>query len=191
MFESFFAKYPDHQIIHKPTQEQIAAYKNVLPEPILDLWNSHGWGVFMNGYLRLIDPSLFQEFTDEYIEQIGLGYTPWAGTVFGDLLVWSSNEDSQCQFYNYRHQDFEVISSNKGLLNLLNNRLCDLDFLNEVLRVPSNFPQVRAELGVPAYDQCYGYFPLLALGGSESVDHIQIVDLQVHMDLMAQVSGPL
>ncbi|OUI89754.1 hypothetical protein HK11_03550, partial [Acetobacter sp. DmW_043] len=37
--------------------------------------------------------------------------------------------------------------------------------------------------------KCYGFFPALALGGSPSVKHIQIVDARVHFILLAQMGN--
>ncbi|WP_408831864.1 T6SS immunity protein Tdi1 domain-containing protein [Acetobacter thailandicus] len=38
-------------------------------------------------------------------------------------------------------------------------------------------------------DKCYGFFPALALGGSTSVKHIQIVDARVYFTLLAQMGN--
>ncbi len=188
MFDTFFRKYSDYEIVRKPSQEQIESYRGILPNSILTLWDSHGFGIFMDGYLRLIDPSLFQEFVDQNIESIGVRYTPWAINAYGDLFVYRT--DDNIDFYNYRHAQYNVIGDGTDLYILFDHLFVDELYIWEELRC-TNFPELKTKLGIPAYDQCYGYFPLVALGGSESVDHVQIVDLRVHMDLMAQAIGPL
>ncbi len=190
MLEKFFEKYPDYQISQMPTAEKIEEYQNMLPKEIISIWRDYGFGNFMDGYLRLIDPAQFQEFTDNYIENIGFNYTPIAVSAFGDLFVWKKKGEGFMEFYDFRHSVFETISTSRGLDLLFDVKFIDDSYIWDKLNA-SVYHEAKAKLGVPAYDQCYGYVPLLALGGSESVDNIQIVNLQVHMDLMAQVSGPL
>ena len=39
------------------------------------------------------------------------------------------------------------------------------------------------------YDECFGYTPLLPLGGSEKVDNIKKVKIKPHIDLITQFVG--
>ncbi len=190
MFEKFFAKYPDYKIVERPSQAEIDQHRGILPNEILQIWQDYGFGIYADGYLRFIKPSNFQEFTDTNIENIGFDYIPIAVSAYGDLFVWKRKNNGFLELYDFRHATLKTLSTHTGLDILFDMDFLDDSFIWEELNA-SNYHEAKAKLGVPAYDKCYGYFPLLALGGSESVDHAQIVDLRVHMDLMAQVSGPL
>ncbi len=190
MLEKFFLRYPNVTIVAKPSSSQFLKYKNELPEPVLSLWQEYGFGIFMDGYLRLINPEEYQEFADSYIENIGFDSIPFAVSCFGDLFVWAKKKEGQIDFYNYRHGKSSLLAKSNNLHLLFGKRLIEDDYVWEKLDCP-NYYEIVSRLGLPSYDQCYGYFPLLALGGSESVDKIQIVDLRTHMDLMAQATGPL
>ncbi|WP_420990641.1 T6SS immunity protein Tdi1 domain-containing protein [Chitinophaga sp. CC14] len=37
------------------------------------------------------------------------------------------------------------------------------------------------------YDECYGYAPLLGLGGKEKIENIEKVKISVHIALIAQL----
>ena len=137
MFEPFFEKYPDYTISHKPDQQQIESYRGILPDSILTLWASHGWGTFMNGYLRLIDPSKFQAFADEYIEDIGTQYTPWAVTSFGDLMAYRT--DDNIDFYDYRHATFRTVGDGVDLYILFDHLFVDESYIWPELNC-ANFP---------------------------------------------------
>jgi hypothetical protein len=190
MFEKFFEKYPIVEIIQKPDAKTIDSYQNRLPNEILSLWETYGWGIYMDGYLRLIDPSKFDIFVRKNIVDSGVDCIPVAFTVFGDIISWRRKNEGYLDLYDFRHCVIKVLSTSTGL-----DILFDMDFIDDTyiwneLNALS-FQLAKDKLGVPEYDKCYGYFPLLALGGKESVDRLQIVDAQVHMELMAQVSGPL
>jgi hypothetical protein len=51
------------------------------------------------------------------------------------------------------------------------------------------FLSALERLGYCAYDECYGYFPALALGGSEKVENLQKVKLREHLSLLFQMVG--
>ena len=55
---------------------------------------------------------------------------------------------------------------------------------------PSLFEEALDLIGPLKLGQCYGFFPALALGGSEKIENVQIVDAKVHFNLLAQM-GPL
>lgn len=43
--------------------------------------------------------------------------------------------------------------------------------------------------GKLAYDECFGYVPLLALGGKESVENIKKVKMKEHIAVIADMAG--
>ena len=185
MFEKFFSKYPYYQTIEKPVSAQIEAYRGVLPDSMLDVWEKQGWGIYMNGFIRLINPDDFLDIITDNVET-ATESIPFAVTAFGDILLWL--KDDYVELISFRKEYRKIVESEIDFF--FNDTLPHYEYVLSELK-SEMYPEFVDKLGVPTYGQCYGYFPLLALGGSESVDHIQIVDLQVHIDLMAQASGPL
>ena len=45
------------------------------------------------------------------------------------------------------------------------------------------------KLGNLEYDECFGYVPLLALGGKESVNNLKKVKILEHIALIAEMTG--
>ena len=39
------------------------------------------------------------------------------------------------------------------------------------------------------YDECFGYVPLLALGGKEDVEHLKKVKMKEHIAVITQLTG--
>ncbi|WP_420709650.1 T6SS immunity protein Tdi1 domain-containing protein [Frigoribacterium sp. SL97] len=48
-----------------------------------------------------------------------------------------------------------------------------------------------ASRGVPRSDECFGFSPLLALGGRRSAASLEVVDMREHVLLISSVAGPL
>ena len=63
--------------------------------------------------------------------------------------------------------------------------LDDRDFQEAFLRL-SLFDEVKQRLGACKPNECYGFVPALALGGSEEPDTVQRLDWQVHQSLLLQ-----
>ncbi|MDE7321833.1 MAG: DUF1851 domain-containing protein [Lachnospiraceae bacterium] len=45
--------------------------------------------------------------------------------------------------------------------------------------------------GSLAYDECFGYVPLLGLGGKERIKNIQKVKIKEHIELITQMVGKM
>ena len=66
----------------------------------------------------------------------------------------------------------------------------DKEFIGEELN-GGNYFDAKTKLGEIDLDQCFGYVPLLGLGGAEKVEHLQKVKLKEHISLIAQTMGKI
>ena len=44
-------------------------------------------------------------------------------------------------------------------------------------------------LGIPNCDECFGYVPLLGIGGGETIENLQKVDMKTHLQIITQFMG--
>mgnify|MGYP001792825397 CR=1 FL=1 len=129
MFEKFFEKYPDYQIVEKPTIDKINQYKNLLPKEIIWFWHNYGFGLFADGYLRLIDPDKVRGFTDQHVVNTGFDYISVAVSAFGDLFVWIRRFDGFLHLYDYRHSTHKMISTGTGMNLLFDVKFVDSSYI--------------------------------------------------------------
>lgn len=181
----FVDTYPKITVVEKPTVEFVQRYSKLLPIELLDIWQKFGWGIYMDGFLRIVNPEELNDFIEANVE-VATPSIPFAVTAFGDVLLWLNDGYVEC--INFRKGYRDIVESGMNLF--LNDTLLDFDYTMKELRA-EQYVEAKKTLGIPAYDQCYGYVPLLALGGSERVANLQIVALQTHLELMAQVVGSL
>lgn len=186
MFDTFFEKYPDYHIIQKPTEEVSNLFSGKLPSQIISFWNSYGFGVFMNGYLKLVNPSAFQAVFDEAYNnrdnEIVFGIT-----ALGDFLTWTGDAIRAVYFKN----GFDsIIESGDDMEWFFDMDLADEGFLRDHLN-DKNYLAAIERLGVPEYDECYGFVPLLGLGGPEKAEHLQKVKIREHLILITQMLGKI
>lgn len=188
MLTEFFNQFPTYSVVEKPTPELLIRYRDLVPPELLEVWNQYGFGSFCDGYLKIVNPD---DYADLLADTYQLTSTPSStpalvlfATAMGDLLVW---EDGYLSRIDYRHSQTEVFS--KGL-DFFFEDIADGVTLTKELRWEP-YLAARAKLGEPAFDECFGYVPLLALGGPETVEHLQKVKLREHLYLISQFIGVL
>ncbi len=171
----------DFELHSKVPEEIIRKYEGKIPEPFVEIWKAYGFGSFMQGYFKVINPDDYIAFVRKsYFEKKSI---PLLATAFGDIIVWERNEFIYILLYRYN--DFDGIS--KGCKYFFSD-LEDKEFIEDCIK-PKNFKEAVQMLGSPAYDECYGYVPLLSLGGAEKAENLQKVKLREHLELMYQTQG--
>jgi len=188
MLTKFFTHFPTYFIVEKPTDELVARYRDQVPPELLEVWEQFGFGTFCDGYLKVVSPD---DYTDLLADTYQLTSTPSSApaivlfaTAMGDLFIW---EDGYLSRVDYRHGQIEMVS--KGLDFFFEDLADGETLVEEFLWEP--YPAARERMGEPAFDECFGYVPLLALGGPEKVEHLQKVKLREHIALIGQVVGVL
>ncbi|MEH7294599.1 GAD-like domain-containing protein, partial [Priestia megaterium] len=59
---------------NKVPSELIEKYKNMVPKEIIDLWQDYGFGTFMAGYFKSVNPEeyidILQESSQRYTDSL-------------------------------------------------------------------------------------------------------------------------
>ncbi|MGP1910119.1 T6SS immunity protein Tdi1 domain-containing protein [Metabacillus sp. JX24] len=159
-------------------------FKDKLPAELIEVWKKHGFGLFKNGFLKTINP-------DEYSEIVEHSYLrhdraiPIFTTAMGDIIVWEQNR--YVYLLNYRKGYAHIVSAG---LDFFFEDLEDESFMNdELMWLP--YPDVVIKQGIPDYNECFGYTPLLALGGEEKAENLKIVKLKEHILVRTEFMGPI
>nr|WP_233504779.1 T6SS immunity protein Tdi1 domain-containing protein [Parageobacillus thermoglucosidasius] len=106
-------------------------------------------------------------------------------TSMGDIIVWEKGR--YLNLLNFRKNEVHVISAG---FDFFFEDLNDEAFLDEELNwFP--YPEAVKRYGEPKFDECFGYVPLLGLGGLEKVENMKKVKLIEHIYLITQFMGPI
>ncbi len=164
------------------SNELIAKYSDLLPPVILNIWKEYGLGSFMDGYLKIINP-------DEYIPLIQESYfladvaIPFMATAFGDIITWEKNQFVGIVQYRYNCNDVMIRSPELFLMLLGDKSFTDHFFSVEL------YQKAMQKCGKLAYDECFAFVPLLALGGTETVDNLRIAKIREHISMITALTG--
>ncbi|MFC3932417.1 T6SS immunity protein Tdi1 domain-containing protein [Streptococcus dentapri] len=163
-------------------QEVIEKYKNKVPAELLQIWEEDGLGTFLNGYLKVINPEDYLELVQETYFR-GDVSVPIFVTAFGDVITLE--EGKTLRNVMYREGNFKLIP---GGMKYFVIDLEDKEFIEESFDI--DFYQEAIEKhGELDYNQCFGFVPLLALGGFKDADHLDKVKIFEHIMLITQLVG--
>lgn len=173
----------DFKINSKVPNEIIENYKNLVPKEIIDLWQEYGFGTFMQGYFKSVNPEeyidILKECSQRYTDSVVL-----FATGMGDLVLWA---DGYVRLLNFRYGVLKTVMPN--FLYFFKS-LDSEKFRDEYLKWKP-YPEAVENLGELSYEDCFGYTPLLGLGGAEKVENLKKVKLKEHILIITEFMGPV
>ena len=163
-------------------QEVIEKYKDQVPAELLQIWQEDGLGTFLDGYLKVINPDDYFELLQDSYFRGDIAF-PMFVTAFGDIITWEENVYVGIVQYNIQDLDIMIKRMDRFI-----EYVDDEDFKDDYFDILL-YKKAVAKHGQLAYDECFGFVPLLALGGFKDVDHMDKVKVLEHIYLMYQLTG--
>lgn len=163
-------------------QELLQKYKTIVPDELTKIWEDYGFGRLMGGYLKVIDPDDYQELLNETYYRGNIS-VPILTTAFGDIVTLE--EGQYIGMVKYKDGNFVMLA--KSFKRFMQN-LGDDYFLKKYFQIPQ-YTEAVNKLGKLEKDECFGYVPLLGLGGGEKVDNLNKVKIREHIELISQMVG--
>jgi hypothetical protein len=174
----------------KPSAELITNYQEHLPESLLELWSTHGFGFYGDGLIQLINPDLYRENFWQWLllEDEDMTRLPIALTAFGEIFYYRSLSDDGDEDVSFL--DPHVSESGDlawSLEDFFNDWCCDeeqySDFLDSKM-----LQQAISMKGPLEKNQIYYYVPALRLGGKRDIENIDKGDAPTHLELLLQLA---
>lgn len=178
-------------------QEDINSLEKRVPKTLVQFWRNYTLGVYGSGLLHLCNPIhfdplleiLFANDSDFHPAATSL----YAFTVFGTLYLWNSVHGAMTLYLldgslvasgytcpEKRQTPNIDISSN---IFSFSPKRADLEDDNGPL-----FSRAVEKLGEPNLDECYGFFPALALRGERRLENLKRVKALEHFVILAQLT---
>lgn len=96
--------------------------------------------------------------------------------------TWEDNK--YIGILKYRYQDSDIISTGfEDFFEEVEECVLDDDYFTI-----KKYNAAVKKYGELEYDECFGYVPLLALGGKESVKNLKKVKMREHIALIAELT---
>ncbi len=175
----------DDFILYQKSDDSIfKEYATKVPSELIEIWKNYGFGTIKGGYLKIINPSEWLDVLAEsyYVDKESI---PIFVTGMGDIIVFDSK--GYFMLINYRKKMIKGVGKRintffmmLGSKSVLDEQFCWNPYLEAVERY-----------GNLEYDECFGYAPLLGLGGAERVENLQKVKIKEHIQIITEFMGPI
>lgn len=174
--------FEEYKINRKVDRKVIDKYKEIIPIELMSIWKEYGFGSILNGDLKIVNPDDYQSVVDMSYFRANVAI-PIMVTGFGDIITWEKNE--YVSIIKYKNGTFDIILKRfKHFFNCLKDEY----FLEKYLEI-NKYNEAVKMYGNLEYDECFGYVPLLGLGGSEKVENLRKVKIREHIELITQLVG--
>lgn len=156
-----------------------------LPLEVKELQKQFGEGMFYNGFFKLINSYEYLEIVDDtYFDSKKA--IPFMMTAFGDIFVYK--DEGYIVLLKYKSVDCQVIGKT---MQWFWEDLIDEEYQNECGFDISLYNEAIDKYGALKYEECFGFTPLLPLGGKKDVTHLEKVNAKVHIELITQLIGKI
>lgn len=177
-------------VSHAPVPvEIIDEYRGRVPDELVEIWEQYGYGTFGEGFLRIIDPKLYEAEVGDCIGKTqGDGIAiPIMVTGLGDLITW----EPSVGVIGILYREVRTVGLNSTVDNFV--FMVGLDAADEFSDTLNwdLFPKAVEAHGELPYDQSFIFVPLLSLGGTAQVENLHkretIASIQVAVDLQGVI----
>lgn len=164
-------EFPDFTKRGPMPQSTIDAYRDRVPAELVEFWQHYGLGSFLEDYIRIIDPAVYEPGVGDCIGRVvgGTEAVPVGVTGLADLITWEPGKGFT--LIEYRNVDTsglgETVDVLLGLLELDGTEELDDNWDWAAYR------EAVAAHGPLAFDESFTYVPLLSLGGPKSVANLK------------------
>lgn len=176
--------FKEYKFNSKADSKIINKYKYILPNELTYVWENYGFGSALDGYLKIINPEEYQSIVNMSYFRANVSI-PIFVTAFGDIINWEENR--YIRMIKYKNGTFKGISSG---FDFFWEDVIDDCFCKEFFEL-DKYNKAAYKLGELEYDECFGYVPLLGLGGSEKVENLKKVKIKEHIELITQLVGKI
>lgn len=162
--------------------ELCTKYRAFLPSELVAAWEKYGFGSVLDGYLKMVNPEDYRALLRSTYA-LGGSAIPIFATAFADIITWERGR--YIRIVKYKDGIFDGIASGFHFFwEDLESGVFDKKFFDREL-----YQAAVKQQGTLQFDECFGFVPLLGLGGSKTVSRLQKVKIKEHIALITQALG--
>jgi hypothetical protein len=198
LWKPFLDLLPPDPDVTPASEALVATYVATLPGELIALWREVGLGSFGGGLIHFVDPATLVDALSLWIGPPSDKRIPFARSAFGELYYWRDMREEAAargMTGTNRGELFDINCVDVHMKDLVTcaldmphmfERLADPEYISLFLR--QDLVRGARELYGPlAPDEQLGFVPALALGGVESIECVQKMNMLVHQSILVQL----
>ncbi|MFW8745342.1 GAD-like domain-containing protein [Mesorhizobium japonicum] len=181
-----FAPFQDFIPVAAVPTEIVERYTGIVEPAVIEMWNTHGYGIAANGFLKVIDPDRYRTMIGEFLPRPDM--IPVLATGMGDLVVAF---DDKYRILQFRYARATGLGSSVSMIGI---KAAQDSWLEDMFSV-TPYAEAAATYGPLTspddLDYIYAYALPLPAGGTESVDKLSRARIFEHIAITAHLAGPI
>ena len=170
---------------HGPVESEVVEeYRGRVPDELVEVWEQYGYGTFGAGFLRVINPRLYEAEVGDCIGKTqGDGISiPIMVTGLGDLITWEPSVGIVAIQYRLG-ETYGLGTRARSLFRLVEDGLILRRLKAEI------FPEAVAAQGELPFGESFIFVPLLSLGGPAKVENLHKRQTLTAIQMMVEFQG--
>jgi hypothetical protein len=179
------------------TEADLARLAQHVPPILIEYWREIGFSVFKEGLMTVTNPLEWMDVTNEWVAGTELAeldtFIPIMRGAFGRFRLLglkhgykASLEVTMAAYFGDREKPrYDLNISIKGGFSGSNPD--DYDTGDKTL----DFAKALKKLGPLKPNEMYGFVPVLPMGGTRDLKHLQKLDAFAHLSILRQATGKL
>lgn len=199
-FEMFLEEFGEPTEYIQATEQQIEAYRGILPDQLLEYWQQIGFSGFQKGLFWITNPAEFEDVLETFLEDTDFSdydnYHVIARNAYGTLYLWGERTGSSLEVIPYLNwivtgegDERKIVEGNadtaiQRFFGFQESHDVDIEVNSK-----SFFPLVLKKHGAIGKDEVMSFTPYLFMGGKKSVDQMAKENLHVFLQVVAALGG--
>lgn len=181
-------------------QEEIEAYRGILPDKLLEYWQAVGFSGFMDGLFWITNPAEFEDVLEIFLAETDFAdydnYHVIARSAYGKLYLWGERTGDSLEIIPHlnwietnigKEEDIKNGESDLAIQYFFSNR--DPKYVDIESKSKPLFPAVLKKHGAVGKDEVMVFNPYLFMGGTYSPAKMSKENLHIFLQLMAEMGG--
>ncbi len=176
----------------------IESFKGKLPNKLLEFWQQFGFCGFKKGLFWIVDPSKYELILSSWIGDTEIikndTYYVIARSGFGDLYLWGTKTGFKYLIKTRNGWIIEKDGAETGINKGESDFEMQIFFATQEVEWPDIkdintgkllFNKTVKKFGTLKENEVFGFEPALFLGGEQTLDKLNKLDIQIHLSILA------
>ncbi|MCR9771583.1 GAD-like domain-containing protein [Vibrio harveyi] len=199
-FEMFIEEFgePTEHIL--ATDQQVEAYRGILPDQLLKYWQMVGFSGFNDGLFWITNPAEFEDVLESFLDDTEFAhydnYHVIARSAYGQLYLWGERTGASLDIATHLNwimtnqghaKDISKGDANIAIQSFFGFQ--DKEYIDVEVSSKPLFPSAIKKHGPVGKEEVMVFTPYLFKGGKKSADAMTKEDLHVFLQVMADLGG--
>ena len=188
LIDNFVKVYKPGIDLTKPDEKILEFGRQMLPQEIIYLWETYGFGEYADGFLKVVDPREYMNSLYTWLGDVDYNKIPIMVSAFGDIFYYRKleNNENDISMLNIHYRRVDICAWSYQLF--FEKFIIDSENRKKILK-EDLYNEAVESLGKLKYNEIFFFVPALVIGGAEDIKFVKKGDAKVHHQVLFQIGN--